>query len=116
MVMTRWKCFLACLPGVLLMGCAAGDPLPDQPGLALALERYYTRHGIEEDGRCPLPEMKVTSAEITGRQGDRMTVVADYRWVDRRRGGGVAQSCLGTGTRSFMLYQGRVMSMSGEQR
>jgi len=114
--MTRWTYGLAILPGLLLIGCAAGDPLPDHPGLAVALERYYARHGIEEDGRCPLPEMRLTSAEITGQEGDRMTVVADYRWVDRRRGDGVAQSCLGTGTRTFMLYQGHVMSMSGERR
>ena len=122
LVMTRrrpgraWRLGALLMAGWMLAGCAGSDPLPDQPGLAIALERYYARHGIEEDGRCPLPEMKVTSAEVTSRQGDRMTVTADYRWVDRRRGDGVAQSCLGSGSRTFMLYQGRVMSMSGEQR
>lgn len=101
---------------LLLAACGAGNILPEQPGAVIAMERYYARHGIEGEGRCLLPEMTVTKAEVVEQRGERVIVDADYHWDDRRRSEGVAQTCMGFGSRRFTLYQGRVMAMSGEQR
>lgn len=107
---------LVLILGLILSGCSTGNPLPDQPGLAIALERYYARHAIEGDGRCTLPEMNVQDATILEQDADRMTVEASYHWVDRRRGSGVAKDCMGFGTRTFTLIRGQIMMMSGGRR
>jgi len=102
--------------GLLFAGCATSQPLPDQPGVVVAMERYYARHGMEDDARCPTPVMTVSNAEVVEQSGERMIVEANYRWEDRRRGSGVAQNCLGVGSRRFTLYQGQVMGMTGQRR
>jgi hypothetical protein len=112
----RSSSIMVLVTGALVAGCAAARPLPEQPGVVVAMERYYVRHGIEDNGRCPLPEMTVTEASIVEQSGDRMVVDADYHWEDRRRTGGIANDCIGFGNRRFTFYQGQILAMTGEQR
>ena len=112
----RWTTLVGLSAFLAFGACATQPVLPDHPGVVTAIQRYYVSHAIEQNGRCVLPEMTVMEATVVEQTGDRLVVDAGYHWEDRRRSDDVATTCLGFSNRTFTLFGGQVLGMSGEHR
>lgn len=106
---------------------ACASAAPDQ--LAVKLEDYYAGYAIEEDGRCPNPEIAaVTRRKVLARSADQTTIRVRYSYFDATAGGPtdwervlqVERTCTGFAERDFTLARTelgyRVVAMSGPRR
>lgn len=67
---------------------ACASVAPDR--LAGKLEDYYASHAVEEDGRCPTPEIAaVTKRKVLTRSADQTTLRVRYSYFDPSAGGAV---------------------------
>ncbi|HEX2527229.1 MAG TPA: hypothetical protein VHL31_13155 [Geminicoccus sp.] len=101
---------------LVLVGCTTVD-VPGHPEAIAAIQSYYAANAWEEGARCVSPSMTVTRTNILEDTPERLVVEARYYWQDGRRSSdNAAVTCSGFETRTFTLAQGRVVSMTGEQR
>jgi hypothetical protein len=113
MTIVRWLT----LAGSLAVAACASVQVPDHPGAVAAIQDYYAANAWEDGARCVSPSMDVTQTRILEDTPDRVVVEARYYWRDdRRMSDAGADLCSGFATRTFTLSQGRVVSMTGEQR
>jgi hypothetical protein len=122
--LSRWKGMV--LAGLTLAGCATPGAEDDVAG---KIERYYAQHAIEEEGKCPRPEIAaVTKRKVQSSAGDQTVLRVRYSYFDDTVDDASAwksvliaeRPCTGFAERDFTLVRQKtgyaVTAMSGEQR
>ena len=110
-----------------LVACSTLPP-PQDP-LAQDIARYYAQNAVEEDGRCPSPEIaSVTKRTVLARSRDATTLRVRYSYFDESapattdwaRVLRAERECTGFAERDFTLARGplgyQVVEMSGPAR
>lgn len=109
-----------------LVGCTSMGPRDD---LGVEVARYYAEHAIEEDGRCPSPEIAtVTKRKVLASSGETTRLRVRYSYFDPSAPGATdwtrvlraERPCTGFAERDFTLARGplgyQVVEMSGPVR